>query len=60
MSQNSSKLELFCDMAQTAKSQPLLFFQNFHFLEAKKNLSIQGGPKKASYQFWQGRQFLLA
>ena len=26
----------------------------------KKNLSIQGGPKKASYQFWQGRQFLLA
>ena len=47
-------------IAQAAKAKPLLFFQNFHFLEAKKNLSIQGGPKKASYQFWQGRQFLLA
>ena len=47
-------------IAQAAKAKPLLFFQNFHFLEAKRIISTQGGPKKASYQFWQGRQFLLA
>ena len=46
LSQNSSKLELFCDMAQTAKAKPLLFFQNFHFLEAKKKTFLFKGDQR--------------
>ena len=55
LSQNSSKLELFCDMAQTAKAKPLLFVQNFHFLEAKKKPFYSRGTKESfvSILAWQ-------
>ena len=34
-------------MAQAAKAKPLLFFQNFHFLEAKKKPFYSRGTKES-------------
>ena len=38
-------------MAQAAKAKPLLFFQNFHFLEAKKTSLFKGDQRKLRINF---------
>ena len=42
------------------KGKTTALLSELSLVGGQKNLSIQGGPKKASYQFWQDRQFLLA
>ena len=44
----------------SGKGKTTALLSELSLFRGQKNFSIQGGPKKASYQFWQGRQFLLA
>ena len=48
------------DHGLSGKGKTTALLSELSLFGGQKYFSIQGGPKKASYQFWQGRQFLLA